>query len=394
MSVRIDEVAEVIRGVTFDKRECRDDAAPNFVPILRAGNIGDELDTTRDLIWVPAERVSRVQIMQPGDLAICMSSGSASVVGKSAALRSSWCGSVGAFCALVRPRTSRVLPEYLGYYLRSSVFRAWAQRSQGANIKNIRKSDLEAFPVPPRPLDEQARLVDLLTRAESIVRLRREAAAKAAELIPAMFVDMVGDPATNPKGWPARRLGDLVQVISGGTPAKTRPEFWEGDVPWVSPKDMKRDEIADAMDHVSQNVLTETNLKLVPADSVLVVVRGMILAHTVPVALTRVPVTINQDMKALRPADCVTALFLQWSLKVAHAKLLGSVSTAAHGTKKLDTEALMAMPVLLPPLALQGQFERHAKAVRSIVAQQHEAMTKAQATFDALLAQAFAPAAG
>ena len=55
------------------------------------------------------------------------------------------------------------------------------------------------MPVPP--IDEQRRIVDILSRAEGIVRLRREAQKKAAELIPALFLEMFGDPATNPKGW-------------------------------------------------------------------------------------------------------------------------------------------------------------------------------------------------
>ena len=66
--------------------------------------------------------------------------------------------------------------------------------------------------VPPLP--EQRRIVDLLSRAEGIVRLRREAEKKAAELIPALFLDMFGDPATNPKGWPVESLGKHVGIPS------------------------------------------------------------------------------------------------------------------------------------------------------------------------------------
>ena len=135
--------------------------------------------------------------------------------------------------------------------------------------------------------------------------------------------------------------------------------------------------------------MSETSLKLVPPDSVLIVVRGMILVHSVPVAITQVPVTINQDMKALRPASCINATYLQWVLKVNHAKLLGAVSTAAHGTKKLDTNALMAMPVPVPPPQLQQQFSARLLAVRSIVSQQREASARAKSTFDAQLARAF-----
>ncbi len=73
-----------------------------------------------------------------------------------------------------------------------------------------------AFPTPLPPLPEQLRLVDLLSRAEGIVRLRREAREKTAELIPALFLEMFGDPATNPKGWPERKISEFVGHFEGG----------------------------------------------------------------------------------------------------------------------------------------------------------------------------------
>jgi type I restriction enzyme S subunit len=77
----------------------------------------------------------------------------------------------------------------------------------------------ETIPVPP--LHEQRRIVDLLSRAEGIVRLRREAQKKAAEIIPALFLDMFGDPATNPKGWVETTLGNVVNEFRYGTSQKS-----------------------------------------------------------------------------------------------------------------------------------------------------------------------------
>lgn len=245
----------------------------------------------------------------------------------------------------------------------------------------------ETIRVPPLP--EQRRIVDLLSRAEGIVRLRREAEKKAAELIPALFLDMFGDPEANPKQWPIQTLKSLVSFVSGGTPSKSREDFWEGDLPWVSPKDMKRVGIDSAIDHVNRKVLTETSIKLIPVGSVLIVVRGMILVHTVPVAQSLVPITINQDMKALIPNPSVNGTYLLWSLRVRQAKLLNLVATAAHGTKKLETERLEAFLVPLPPLSAQSDFANKLACIESIQTQQSVASAKAQATFDALLAQAF-----
>lgn len=137
------------------------------------------------------------------------------------------------------------------------------------------------------------------------------------------------------------------------TPSKDRAEFWEGDVPWVSPKDMKVPVLHDSIDHVTEQALAETGLKLHPVDSVMVVTRGMILAHTFPVARNAVPVTINQDMKALRPRAGMDARYLAWMLVGLESLMLSLTDESAHGTKALRTEQWENLPIPVPSLGVQ-----------------------------------------
>jgi type I restriction enzyme S subunit len=285
-----------------------------------------------------------------------------------------------------------VVPEWVFYFVRRQRFREDAKRSftGTAGQQRVPTTFMEAAKIPVPPLPEQRRLVDILSRAESVVRLRREALKKTQEIIPALFLDMFGDPATNPKEWPTQPLGEIVSLLSGGTPSKAREDFWQGDLPWVSPKDMKVSELNGAIDHVSPKVLTETNIKLVPISSVLIVVRGMILVHTVPVARTMVPLTINQDMKALVPKDSVDGCYLLWALKVLQPQLLNMVSTAAHGTRKLETARLEKLLIPLPLVREQLRFAERAEQIRSMESQAISALATAETTFQSLLHRAFA----
>lgn len=104
--------------------------------------------------------------------------------------------------------------------------------------------------------------------------------------------------STNPD-WPMVSLGDVSSASSGGTPSKQNPDFWKGDIPWVSPKDMKTDLISDAEDHISRSAVEDSATKIVPAGTVLCVVRSGILQHSFPVGLTLAPVAFNQDIIAL-----------------------------------------------------------------------------------------------
>lgn len=157
------------------------------------------------------------------------------------------------------------------------------------------------------------------------------------------------------QGWTKAPLGHLGEILGGSTPSKANEEFWSGDIPWVSPKDMKRPVIHDSEDHISLKALAETSLKTIPPKSLLMVVRGMILAHSFPVALTARDVTINQDMKALVPPEEISVYLLMY-LQSAKALMVGLVDRSSHGTCKLISEKLWSHVVCLPPLAEQHRI--------------------------------------
>jgi len=152
-----------------------------------------------------------------------------------------------------------------------------------------------------------------------------------------------------PSHWQRVRLGRICEMISGSTPSKGERRYWEGSISWVSPKDMKVDEIEDAQDHITDEALRETGIKLVEPPAVLIVVRGMILAHSFPVARILRPVTINQDMKALKfskPMDDGFAVYLLSGLRDI---VLAEVEEAAHGTRRLTTDRWKQIETYLPP---------------------------------------------
>ena len=96
-------------------------------------------------------------------------------------------------------------------------------------------------------------------------------------------------------------LSDVATFCNGGTPSKSNPAFWSGDIPWVSPKDMKTLVLTDAEDHVSQKAIENSSTKLMPANTIFCVVRSGILKHTFPVAITSRPMCMNQDILAISP---------------------------------------------------------------------------------------------
>lgn len=292
------------------------------------------------------------------------------------------------FCVL--RATAKVLPEYLFFFVRSRAFvDGLSSLVAGAMYPAVSDSQVldQLLPLPPLP--EQHRIVDLLSRADGIVRLRREAEKKAAELIPALFLDMFGDPATNPKGWPIARLGEISTVKGGGTPSKSNPAYWAGEIPWVSPKDMGGVErVSNAIDHISQEALSGSATNLIPAGAILVVTRSGVLKHSLPCAITSRPVAINQDIKAFLPNECIHPNFLLAQLQFRSHEILGLVRVGAT-VQNIETDALKRLHISLPPKDLQVEFAQRIEQIQSIRTQQAAASVKSHATFDAMLARVF-----
>jgi type I restriction enzyme S subunit len=170
-------------------------------------------------------------------------------------------------------------------------------------------------------------------------------------------VEWLGDV---PAHWAMTKMWDVSRATSGATPTRENRDFWDGGIPWVSAKDMKRRLIDSSEDTVSEAALSQTGLKLIPPSAVLVVVRGMILAHTLPVALNTVRVTINQDMKALRLDGRISPqYFAYWLEGVGPEVLAVLVEEAAHGTKAIRIDRWRVLPVQVPPIAEQISIVKH-----------------------------------
>lgn len=150
-------------------------------------------------------------------------------------------------------------------------------------------------------------------------------------------------------------LGQCVDFVSGGTPSKNRPDFWNGSIPWVSAKDLKSWYLFDSQDKIT-DLGAVSGTRIVPTNSLLVLVRGMTLHRDIPICRTKVAVAINQDLKALIPKDGVDIGFIAYWLISKKRQLLGMVDSAGHGTGRLNTDELKAIEICLPPIDQQRRI--------------------------------------
>ncbi|SVR95808.1 restriction endonuclease subunit S [Klebsiella pneumoniae] len=163
--------------------------------------------------------------------------------------------------------------------------------------------------------------------------------------------------------WSVKKLGDLVTFLSGGTPSKSNKDYWNGEIPWISASSMQSTRYHDSDLRVTS--LGSTNgTRLVPAETVLLLVRGGALHNKIPVGITTREVTFNQDVKALVPkSEDITPYYLLAWLISSRELLLGKVENTGIGAGKLDTKILQNLDVPVPPKAELLRLELFSKAL-------------------------------
>ena len=275
--------------------------------------------------------------------------------------------------------------EYLYYFLKHYDFKGVIS---GSAQPQITRQGLEKVILSICSPDEQRSIIDKLKKIEVIIKLRELELNNLDELIKARFVEMFGDPISNDKGWNTDPLTAVCsRIYGGGTPSKSHPEYFEGSIPWVSPKDMKSDVITDSIDHITEEAIANSTTNLVPEGSVLMVIRSGILKHDLPVSINAVPVTINQDMKAFVPGENITASFLRNYFKAIELDVLAGVRGVT--ADNIDFKAFQHRKIIVPPIHLQEEFEDFCRQVDKSKSVVKKSLDETQLLFDSLMQKYF-----
>ncbi|MEQ1715308.1 MAG: restriction endonuclease subunit S [Hyphomicrobium sp.] len=285
--------------------------------------------------------------------------------------------------------TQRLLPDWLGLFFKTpSAIAQLSAASPGSADRNrtLSMDGLRSIKIPLPPLDEQRRIVARIDELASKIAMARGLRSGVAEESNAIWQRCAREMLLRlPTSVARRPLSSLIDMRGGGTPSKSEPRFWKGNIPWITPKDMKRRELSDAIDHISEEATVESPAKLIAPGAVLVVVRGMILAHTFPVAVLRSRAAINQDMKALVPTADITPEYLASVLWALNRDVLAMVDRSSHDTRKLLTDKLEAFRIPVPSIVQQRRIVADLDATLARVEEVKRLQAASAAELDALL---------
>ena len=278
--------------------------------------------------------------------------------------------------SLIRTRldTGVVEPLFIYYWFKSPQGRGRIRAIvSGTNVKGIRGSDLKRVMVARPDISVQRRIAAALKDYDDLIENNRKRVALleavARFLYREWFVHLrfpghqhVKVVDGIPEGWERRPLGACTTFQSGGTPSRAKSEYWEGNVPWISSGELTSMRISASTQHVTDEAV-RVGSRYADVGTVLGVVRGMSLAKEFRLGVVTRRVCFNQDLKAFVPDRGIESLYLFHAIDEQRERIRQSAGEASHGTKKLETAVLEALPVPIPPQAVRQHFVEYAAPI-------------------------------
>lgn len=369
-------------------------------PLIRTTDLGKaraDLKGAQRVSAVTHERWTRRAIPSEGDLILAREA----PVGGVCSIPAGVNPVLGQRTVLVRPDPSAVDGKFLMYRMAASDLQArMAEMSTGSTVPHLNMADIRHLAIPDVPmLRTQRRIAAVLFAFDQLSDINKRRIELLEDLARSLYREWFvrfrfpgheggelvdSELGSIPEGWEVVDLGSTAQWCSGSTPSTKQPEFWGGDVPWISSGSLTS-MLLDSSDRNLTQAGIAAKGRTVHRDAVLFVVRGMSLVNEFRVGLAERMLAFGQDCKALVANDGVDPLYLAFTLFDRQEDIQGMVELAGHGTGKLSTDRVKAVQFVLPPVPIQSVFSDAIRPARELMATLEDSNRSARATRDLLL---------
>ncbi|AHI20212.1 restriction endonuclease subunit S [Corynebacterium casei] len=343
-NVRLGDIGQSLIGLTYSPSNVK----RSGTLVLRSSNIQDGELAFDDNVYVDCAIPEKIRTRE-NDILICVRNGSRRLIGKSAILDRRVSGQTfGAFMAVYRSD----LNPFLRYFFQSDDFKRQIDEHLGATINQITNGSLNGFVVTLPSKSEQQAITERLQDVDRLIATLKRLISKKQAIKQGMMQELLTG-NTRLRGftgkWESKTIGQLcVSIRGGGTPSKAIADYWGGQIPWATVKDLSKFNPKGTLDHISTRGVAESAARVVPAGELIVSVR-MLIARAVQFS---VDVAINQDLKVLNLKQEVDPTFLRYWFNLNEE----SFARAAGGStvSGISTTELASKIVDLPPIEEQA----------------------------------------
>ena len=391
--VKLGSAIDFIRGITFKPTDQVEPFSDGSTVVMRTKNVQSSGLQQDDLIAVSLKFVKRQeQFLQDGDILIS-SANSWELVGKVSFVQHlDYTATAGGFISIVRAKKEVIFPRYLHHWL-SNPKTQHAIRYLGRQTTNISNLDVNRFKelrIPLPPLPEQKRIVAILDKADQLRQKRQQAINMADEFLRSVFLEMFGDPVTNPKGWEVRSLGEVsTRVTKGESPKWQGFAYQEQGIRFVTSENVLWGKMDMRYKYIAEEFHQKLKRSALVENDMLINLVGASVGRACIAEKWTLPANINQAVAvvSLNSLYVLPEFLLHLVLTSSiQGKLLGNVVEAARANISLKN--IRELEIIIPPILEQEKFLQIVERQRGYLKQQDDFLNTPFA--DSLSQKAFA----
>lgn len=284
---------------------------------------------------------------------------------------------------------TKIIPEFLEYALRCNraidYYKA-KLRGSTARRRSLPTPTLLELDVPLPDIEQQKLALTTIHHAKNALDSRQAQLTKLDELVKARFVEMFGDPVTNPFNWPAVELGQRCEIITGNTPSRAEPENYGTFIEWIKSDNINTPStfLTPAQEYLSE--IGFQKCRFVESGSLLMTCIAGSLNCIGNVAVTNRRVAFNQQINAITPT-CDNVLYLYWLMILSKPAIHKTINMALKGI--LSKSQLSSIKFPFPSIECQNQFADFVAEVDKSKVEVQKALDQTQLLFDSLMQQYF-----
>jgi type I restriction enzyme S subunit len=284
-------------------------------------------------------------------------------------------------------------PTYLYYYL-LSIKEELIRKGVGGAQPNISGSIIKDTKIPLPPLDQQKKIASILDAADAYRQKTKALILKYDELTQSLFLDMFGDPVTNPKGWETKELQHVTTKIgSGATPTGGKEAYKSEGISLIRSLNIYDNRFQyKNLAFIDDEQASKLKNVIVEQDDVLFNITGASVCRSTVVPIDVLPARVNQHVSIIRAEKSILhSLFISHLLISESVKrvLLGVGAGGGAVMEAITKKQLQEYKIITPPLDMQNQFAERVQTIEAQKAQAQESLDKAEELFNSLLQKAF-----
>jgi len=393
---KLEELCDFINGFAFKSSDYVDNS--NTVSI-RMSNIrpNASFDYTHNIRYLPdnfAEKYNQY-ILEEGDIIVAMTDmgQTMNILGVPTIVKKDKNQQIN---FLLNQRVGKlfnfdktiVLVDYVKLFMATNYIHNFYKKLGGGGLQiNLSKKDLLSAPILIPPLQQQEKIVKVLDLTSNLIEKQKELLEKYDLFLKSKFIEMFGDPITNPMGWEIVKIGNITKLQTGKTPSRQKSEYWEnGDINWAKTTEVNQSILTYTEEFITELALKECKLITFPVNTILMAMYGQGKTRG-KVIITKIETAINQAFGAILPNDTYNSLYL---LKVLDLMYQDIRDLARGGNQEnLNMDIVKNIKIIFPPIELQNKFASIVEKIETIKEKENQKLKQLEDLHNSMMNKAF-----